>query len=125
MKTLVAVFGLVAFAVIALAGLTFVAASYKLKSEIPVDKYVEVTDMQNFAPVAVDSAMLDGVITYNEYYDIVDEAKKNALVIAKVKLVLLNPVTQQKSKKYSGQEIILEPRGNVIKLEEGEGLLND
>lgn len=124
MKIAVGIVSVLVIAFLLMGAGLYTIGSYKLKSEISVNQYVDVLEVQNMAPYLVDKAMEDGVITYSEYYKIVDEAKRNMLVLAKVKIVLQNPATQSKAKKYDGQEIILQPRG-LIKLEEKEGLLND
>lgn len=110
MKDLAIVTGIVILSILALFGVGFVAGSYKLKSEIDANKYVDVIEIQNLAPLSVERAMQDGIITYSEYYSIVDDAKRNMITLAKMKIILQKPQSEIKG---------------LIKLKESEGLLND
>lgn len=120
MKVAISVITILAISCLLAIGGLYAIGSYKLKSEISVNQYVDVLDVQHVAPYAINDAMEDGVITYSEYYNILEEAKQNTLMVAKVKIVLNNPIGKEKSVK----SFTLEPRG-TIKLEEKEGLLND
>lgn len=128
MKVLIAVISVILVAAILFVGISTVVIRYKLQSEVSTRDYGRVLDLQVYAPFASNKAMNDGVITYDEFYKIVDEADINVKTLAKQAIVSENVLVKAAKKsfdKYEAKEFILDSNGEIIRLEEKEGLTND